>query len=691
MSGVLLALVVLLVLAASGAGIALCLPHVRSGPVGFAFESVAIGLLVQELVGVVALRTGHYSRPTVLVLTLIVVAASVAVFLRGRRASTGADRRDRVERAAEKHTRAIHTYTVVAMLVLVGIALVIRQGPSYFIFETGDMGEYVNAANILAHAGKLSASFPHGFTVFLAGANLLFGRAHTVAGVPALGVVLVLGAFAYARAIGLHVLAALGIAALVVAHPVTVWFSLFPVSESLYAVLLIAALYFVVQARANLSYGHAVLGGLVIGLMLVVRGNAMLLAPIVVLALWASAAIDDEQKVRVQRVFTVVALLALSASYAYNLHYPRTYFVQTQLRGMVPHSIFKVADKAKLFDVSIPLVLAVVAGLAAVLGATVLVQRHLRPRVVDRPEVFWRVAYGVLVGGTFVALVFMHHGGIVDATLRWGPVLVILTVIGLAALLVRPGRYLDGVNGWLLLLVTCSYSLLFAARVKVSMPHAYYLYYDRDLFSEVLPAALVLAAIGLHVFVERFEQAGALAPRARASMRVAIAVVCIVAAIGFLPNLKETHRITRYPLFGDSYQALDRLDALTRTQGNGAIVYSAPATPPAGWFFQNTYRAFALPLGLSFGRTMVGMPSDPFGKDPQFDPDTARARLRASGFDRGYLVALRAPGAVAPSVGTGARYLGTVDYVSPLLKRTVKRKPAVFQLVPFHFDVYALS
>jgi hypothetical protein len=144
-------------------------------------------------------------------------------------------------------------------------------------------------------------------------------------------------------------------------------------------------------------------------------------------------------------------------------------------------------------------------------------------------------------------------------------------------------------------------------------------------------------------------------------------------------------------LFGDAYQALDRLDTLTRTQGNGAIVYSAPPTPPPGWFFQNTYRAFALPLGLTFGRSVVGMPSNPFAKDVQFDPASARARLAASGFDKGYLVALRPPGAAPAASSTGTRYLGTVDYVSPLLKRTVKRKPAAFQLVPFHFDVYALS
>ncbi len=89
---------------------------------------------------------------------------------------------------------------------------------------------------------------------------------------------------------------------------------------------------------------------------------------------------------------------------------------------------------------------------------------------------------------------------------------------------------------------------------------------------------------------------------------------------------------------------------------------------------------------------MVGMPSDPFAKDLQFDPATARARAAGRGLRPGLsrrVARARAPLRSASSAGT--KYLGTVDYVSPLLKRTVKRKPAVWQLVPFHFDVYALS
>ncbi len=207
----------------------------------------------------------------------------------------------------------------------------------------------------------------------------------------------------------------------------------------------------------------------------------------------------------------------------------------------------------------------------------------------------------------------------------------------------------------------------------------------------MLPAALVLAAVGFHFFVEAFVNATRSKAVTRAT-RVAVVAVGVVALVAIVPNLKETHRITRYPLFGDSYQTLHRLDVLTTSNGKGgAVVYSASPVPPAGWFFENTFRAFALPLGLTFNRIVVGIPSNPFGKDVQLTPAAALAKLQRDGFKQGYLVALRAPGAAPVADGAHTRYIGTVDYVSPTLSRSVKRTPAQWQHIAFHFDVYALS
>jgi hypothetical protein len=685
-SGALLALAVLVALGISGLGIAVNLPRDRRTPTLFVFESIAIGLIVQEFIGFVALRSNHYSLATYLVLTSAVLAVSAVVAWRRNRSRVPAEPEAASGPSSPSAVRFERGISV-ALVAVVVIALLIRQGPSYFLFETGDMGEYVNDANILINRHFLNASFPHGFTLFLSGTHLLLGRAHTVAGLPALGVLLMLGAFAYTQVSGLHPLAGLGIGALVAAHPVTVWFSLFPVSESLYAVLLVVALYFVARARATCSSAYAVVAGLMIGVMLLVRGNALLLAPIIVVGLLASAAVDDERTVRVQRRFTLAALLALSGAYAYDLRYPRVYFVQNQLSSVLPHHVFRIANSLHLFDISVELVVAVAVAIAAVVGVTELVTRYLRPKVVGRPLVFWRAAYGSAVGVTVVLLIVVHHAGLKDALARWGPVLVLLTIIGVAGVIVRPGRYLDGVNAWLLLLVVCTYSVLFAARVPMSKPHSYYLYYDRYLFSEVLPAALVLAAVGLHIGIETY----ASAVRARVVTRVAIVGLCLVAAIDFVPELRETHRINRFPLFGAAYQTIDHFDTLTRTAGVGGIVYSAPGTIPTGWFFPNTYRAFALPLAESFRRVVVGLPDDPFGRDPQFDPAGARAELQKFKINKGYLISLRAPGGAPYANDTRTHYLGSVNYVSPTLARHAIRGPTDWVLVPFVFDVYALS
>ena len=63
------------------------------------------------------------------------------------------------------------------------------------------------------------------------------------------------------------------VAVIIVVHPVAVWFSQFPVSESLCRPLLVSALYFLVRARSDASAGCGVVSGLLFGLMLLVAAT----------------------------------------------------------------------------------------------------------------------------------------------------------------------------------------------------------------------------------------------------------------------------------------------------------------------------------------------------------------------------------------------------------------------------------
>ena len=145
-----------------------------------------------------------------------------------------------------------------------------------------------------------------------------------------------------------------------------------------------------------------------------------------------------------------------------------------------------------------------------------------------------------------------------------------------------------------------------------------------------------------------------------------VVLVLVVILVGIVWPVGETRRATELRLFGDSYRALAAVDALATEAGAGPIVYSGARPAPPGWFFANTYRAFALPLVLTFGRPVLDLPADPFGPDPVVDPAGARAVLEEAGFRTGALVALRATGATGPAPSApGARYVGTVDEISP--------------------------
>ena len=108
--------------------------------------------------------------------------------------------------------------------------------------------------------------------------------------------------------------------------------------------------------------------------MLLVRGNGMLLAPLVVVVLVASAALDDREVFRIQRVATMTSLVGLGVAYAYDVRFPTQYFVNKQLHDLVPGPLYNVGKNLNLFEVSVPLVLVLIALLAAVWGLAEIVR-----------------------------------------------------------------------------------------------------------------------------------------------------------------------------------------------------------------------------------------------------------------------------------------------------------------------------
>ena len=224
---------------------------------------------------------------------------------------------------------------------------------------------------------------------------------------------------------------------------------------------MIAALYFMMQARVQTSHSYAVVSGLAFGMLLLVRGNAMLLAPILVVVLLVSAVFDSERTYRVQLTSAVVALVALAAAYAYDVRYVFKYFVGTQLHEYVPNVVYRAAHRFHLLEWSWWLVLVVVLGAAVVVLVAHFARVLLRARLETSSTLFFRIAYGVIAAGALVVAAAIGSAGLDDSLIRWGPAVLALAIAGIALMIVRPGRYMDATTGLVVFLGIGTYSVLY--------------------------------------------------------------------------------------------------------------------------------------------------------------------------------------------------------------------------------------
>jgi hypothetical protein len=447
--------------------------------------------------------------------------------------------------------------------------------------------------------------------------------------------------------------------------------------------VLVAAVHFFLQGRREESNAYMVGAGLMFGLLFVVRGNALLLAPIIVVVFVVSAIADRPDSFRVQRTFTAAALAALGIAYAYNVRYTGAYFTK-QLRRLVPGPLFRAARHLHLLDANVALAVALTVALVAVLAMGWALHTFIAPRLAPIAAHVLTVTLVASVVALAIVLVVIQRDGLVDGLERWGVVLVVPALAGIAIVVWRPERYLDHVGALFLLLLLATFTVLFAHRLPTARSAPYYLYWDRYLFSEVMPLALLFVAIGFDGVLDL------LAARA-VQLRVAGGVAIAAFAVATIPPARETLRVTRYTLFGDSYGAIARLNALTKSAGPGTVVYSGTPSTGSDWFFPSTARMFALPLQESFHRSVAGQSYNGRVTEPVYDPDAALAVLAQRRLRRGYLVAWRRPGdAPYPDTAT-SRYLGTIDDRFPLIRRSTNRSEEKFQFVEPMLDVYALS
>lgn len=631
-------------------------------------EAGSIGLLWYLLVGLGAARLDRFDPAVIMGFTLLVAAGLGYVAARSLP-------------RCELPRPSLAALLVLAVLVL---AVYLRREAIYFIYEIDDMGEYVNRANRLAQGRELIQSFPHGFTVMLGLSRLALGPAHTVAVVPVLGCLFVALVPAITRALGMHAWTTVLATTLTAVHVVPVWFSRLPASEALYAPLLLAGVYWLTTALAGGgSAPRAVVAGCFLGVLMLVRGTALLLLPILAAWLCVVAVSVDRRSFRICAWVTGGAMAGLVLGYAYNVEFVRAYFVHRQLIKFAGPAVVDSLARLGWLEASVSLGAAAALGL----GGLLLAARALNSRVWPRgsPQL---VLVGVI--GAALALVLRFPiGGLAEASRHFGPLLLGLAAVGVVALLWDPGAAPVRATMLLAMAMLAPFAALFAWQFHEPLAHPVFLYYDRYLFSEVFPALLLLMMNGAHALEVAARRLGTW----RLVRRVAWPAAFAGLVLGVADLLRPTLAATSDVMYKGAYQQIEGLDRITRIKGNAPLAFSGYDAPVAGWIFPNTYRAFAVPLFRTFDRQLLNNVRDPFAPDPVLTPRQLRSLLREQGIRHAYLIVATDSRLAHDREFLDDRHvrrelLGAASMTVPILRREVGHRVSNFAHQRLDFQVY---
>ncbi|HUF31901.1 MAG TPA: hypothetical protein VMN58_01680 [Acidimicrobiales bacterium] len=629
-------------------------------------------LLGLGLVLAVALSTAHsvgISRVSVgLPVAAIAVAGWVAVVVSGQ---------------LRPLPRPRLTWPGAAMAVVLIGALALRLHPVYFLAQTADFGEYVNRGNVVADGGPFIQWFLQLFSIALALSKLVVGQAAVVDLVPFLGMLLIAGLVTIAYELGFRPVVRTALAAVVALHVGPVWFSLLPTSESLYAVLLVALLLFVLLALQRGHHAEAAVAGGFVGLQMVTRGNALLLLPVLVVGVAVAAVLVPRDHARRLATFLAAATVATYVGFAYNTRFSHPYFVEHNLRSYLQREVVDVVEevgRGAAFVVGLAVVLVATAALVVALDG---LNRLMGPP--RSSPVLAAVRVGVVpaaLAGCVVAVVVLGPAGMGAGLGTYGIALGLVAAAGAVAVLrslptePAPTRALLAPA----VLVAGAFAVLFAYRIPEMRESFTYLYWERYLFSEVFPVVAILSLWGL-ALGERAVRAGLRRLEGRRGGRVVGGAVVVVVVVVALAELTASTALVRqdtyFAGFHDHMAELDRLTTGPDGEPELLLFVGMQSDLPEGWFHLNTHRVFSLPMIESFDRRILNgrQPAFQFGDRPV---DVARVGelLEEAGEARALAVEVVAPGAhavIRPGAGRRVRgvavgrRVGVVEVELPVL------------------------
>ena len=579
---------------------------------------------------------------------------------------------------------------IVAAGVLVAVVLALRLRVVEFLPWTGDMGNYVNAANRWARTGDLALGFPPGFAVFLGVPSKLFGNEATTASVPLLGAILVGSLLRTFGQLSLRPVARLFGIVLIGFSTLAIWYSSFPVSESLQAPLTVLLVSAALAVLASGGSGRIPGIGELTGAMLVAltlgltRGTGpLLLLPLLLLLV---ACVHPRWRHLAGRVGLLIpaSLIGFAISYVYGVERIRGYYVDLQIRELLPARVFSGLNKLGFFEQSPQLLSAFVA-----LGVLVwLAGRWLAGRAPEQPEgdelrpdrLRWPLPLTAAIGVAMGVVLWSEGAGEIWSQVnRLG---VVLPACGLLGLFVVHRRAAGGVAAVLAGSTAGLMLVVQTMRFDTYRAHTYFLYWDRYLFSEVLPMFVLLAAVAAGgllgwaaTMAERRPDGGRSAwpvrqaPRIAGVVLLALAVTFAGSQVSGISVLSETSSLAGTTDF------LDRVTDLLEDEER-PVLWTGPGSGPDGWeIFPNSWHAFGKPVSVTYGRDVRNLDgaNGPFAPDPVLDQDAIEALLACTDEGSAYVVEFSREGGdlderLADDSALRVQELGTATATLPLLR-----------------------
>ncbi len=578
-------LLTLLVGTLLGAPLAVLVSRTRSWGVLTA-DSVLAGFVV---IGLVPTLIGWLGPAGAVLAAAAWIAAVVAVIVR----RPALPPRSRIDRATG--------VLLVAGAVVGVVALAQRLHVVNFLPWVGDMGAYVNWGNQFARTGELTASWPPVLPGFFGASSWIFGTEWTTAPLAVSGLVLLVAVARVLHAVRVDrwiVLAAVTVLAL---HAHAVWYSAFPASETLNAPYFTIWLLTILGAlRAVRPAPWIAASGVLMLVLGLLRGTGpMLLLPLGVAAL--AALVLRDWRHLAPRLWALLAATVAGAllAYWYGITEIRFYYVEYQLSGILPGTLFAAIEPftrpgpwAIAALVLAELVVVAIAVLAARLP------RRPRPRSVG-PRIVLIGAAAVFTSG--VAATAVVGAATWDILLRMGPWLGLGVVV---ALVLASGPRVPRRVAMLTLIAGSTVVLFYALHTtRTHLAHSFYIYWDRYVVSEILPAALVLSALAVELIRRALLARPSAAPLRTPRVLAPLAVVVMAGLV--LPQVPALALVARDTFFAGAYRFQMALESHVDDPATPIVWAATDDRQVPGFFFPNTFMAFARPMIYTSGLEVV--------------------------------------------------------------------------------------